>query len=293
MRSYFGTAPEGHKISLCRPTSLSPRLKECAKADQVAARRITSHIYSPPRHKVTSAATRGATVCSAATTETSPSGRTLVPNFHVTSPDGKWRVRLINRANPAEIAAVVRMQTDGFHEPNILFFLDSTFKRFFAAEVLSEMNKKLKYNPDDRFVCLVAEDVSKLKKNKSRDGVNQNDSSNSADAVVGVVEVSYINEKEVLSSLEPGRTGVTYIQSMAVDLSRRRQGAAVAMLMAAEQVAIEWSQQLAVLHVYQDNESAVKLYRKQGFDIIFQDAPWLAKLAVRPRFLMRKKFKNN
>jgi ribosomal protein S18 acetylase RimI-like enzyme len=182
------------------------------------------------------------------------------------------------------------MQTDGFHEPNFLPFLDSTFKRFFAAEVLSEMNKKLKYNPEDRFVCLVAEDVSKINKysnNSNGDEMN----TPSAEAVVGVVEVSYINEKEVLSSLEPGRTGVTYIQSMAVDVKRRRQGVAAAMLTAAEQVAIEWSQQLAVLHVYQDNESAVKLYKKQGFEIIFQDAPWLAKLAVRPRFLMRKNFK--
>jgi ribosomal protein S18 acetylase RimI-like enzyme len=285
MRSYLGITPEGHKISLCRPTPLSSTPIQCGITDQVSARRIASPVF-PTRHKVTSAATRGATVCSAATTETSPSGRTLLPNFQVTSPDGKWRVRLINRANPAEIAAVVRMQTDGFHEPNLLFFLDSTFKRFFAAEVLSEMNKKLKYNPEDRFVCLVAEDVSKLKNsNNSTDGGGGNEF---ADAVVGVVEVSYIDEKEVLSSLEPGRTGVTYIQSMAVDLSRRRQGAAVAMLMAAEQVAMEWSQQLAVLHVYQDNDSAVKLYKKQGFEIIFQDAPWLAKLAVRPRFLMRK-----
>lgn len=288
MRSYLFV--DGHKISLFRPLPLSSRLVECG--EQISARRIALHVF-PPRHKVTSAARRGATVCSAATTESSPSGRTLLPNFHVSSPDGKWRVRLINKANPAEVAAVVRMQTDGFHEPNVFFFLDSTFKRFFAAEVLSEMNKKLKYNPEDRFVCLVAEDVSKLKKKNSSDGVTEDESSNSADAVVGVVEVSYIDEKEVLSSLEPGRTGVTYIQSMAVDLSRRRQGAAVAMLAAAEQVALEWSQQLAVLHVYQDNESAVKLYKKRGFDIIFQDAPWLAKLAVRPRFLMRKKFKNS
>jgi ribosomal protein S18 acetylase RimI-like enzyme len=185
------------------------------------------------------------------------------------------------------------MQTDGFHEKNIIPFLDTTLKRFFAAEVLSEMNKKLKYNPEDRFVCLVAEDVEKLKKIQVDSGRGGDENNNgTADAVVGVVEVSFIDEKEVLSSLEPGRTGVTYIQSMAVDVSRRRQGAAAAMLMAAEQVAIEWSQILAVLHVFQDNESAVKLYKKQGYEIIFQDAPWLAKLAVRPRFLMRKNFKN-
>jgi ribosomal protein S18 acetylase RimI-like enzyme len=268
---------------------LQSRTLECRYIYQAAACRIASPVC-PPRRAITVAATGGEIICSAAATETSTSGRTLPENFQVTSPDGKWRVRLINRANTAEIAAVVRMQTDGFHEPNLIPFLDSTFKRFFAAEVLSEMNKKLKYNPEDRFVCLVAEDVSKLKNNNTTS--DDDASSTTAEAIVGIVEVSYIDEKEVLSSLEPGRTGVTYIQSMAVDVSRRRQGAAAAMLTAAEQVAIEWSQQLAVLHVYQDNESAVKLYKKQGYSIIFQDAPWLAKLAVRPRFLMRKNFKN-
>ncbi|KAG7667033.1 hypothetical protein Ndes2526B_g04479 [Nannochloris sp. 'desiccata'] len=292
MRSYLGTTAEGHKVTLCRSIPLSSRLIKCVNAHQVSARRIASPVL-PPRHKLAAPAIGGAAVCSsAATTGTSTSGRTLPVNFQVTSPDGKWRVRLIDRSNPAEIAAVVRMQTDGFHEPNVLFFLDSTFKRFFAAEVLSEMNKKLKYNPEDRFVCLVVEDVSKLKDTHINDGGRENESRHTADAVVGVVEVSYIDEKEVLSSLEPGRTGVTYIQSMAVDLSRRRQGVAAAMLTAAEQVAMEWCQPLAVLHVYQDNESAVKLYKKQGFEIIFQDAPWLAKLAVRPRFFMRKNFKN-
>jgi ribosomal protein S18 acetylase RimI-like enzyme len=289
MRSHSLTTFEGPKVSLYRSKSLPSRTIQCHKVHHGAARLISTPTLSQ-RRALTVAATGGFVISAAATETASTSGRTLPPNFQSTSADGKWRIRLINKSNLAERAAVVKMQTDGFHEPNFLPFLDSTFKRFFAAEVLSEMNKKLKYNPEDRFVCLVAEDVSKINKysnNSNGDEMN----TPSAEAVVGVVEVSYINEKEVLSSLEPGRTGVTYIQSMAVDVKRRRQGVAAAMLTAAEQVAIEWSQQLAVLHVYQDNESAVKLYKKQGFEIIFQDAPWLAKLAVRPRFLMRKNFK--
>lgn len=145
------------------------------------------------------------------------------------------------------------------------------------AQVLSEMNNKLKYNPEDRFVCLVAEEV----RGSSNGNIN----------VVGIVEISYITEKEVLASIGPGTEGVAYIQSMAVDSARRRMGAASALLSAAEKVVQEWGEDLAVLHVYQDNKTAVNLYEKRGFSIIFQDAPWLAKLAVRPRYLMRKNLK--
>ena len=77
---------------------------------------------------------------------------------------------------------------------------------------------------------------------------------------------------------------------MAVDPSTRRKGAATAMLTAAELIAQRWDEQQSLLHVYQDNTPAVEVYKANGYEIIFQDAPWLAKLAVRPRFLMRKQF---
>ena len=135
-------------------------------------------------------------------------------------------------------------------------------------QVLSEMNKKLKYNPADRFVCLVVED--------------------SHGGVIGVAEVSYLDEKEVLASLPPETPGFVYISSMAVDPSRRRQGAASALLLAAEAVAKSWSDDALHLHVFQNNTSAVDLYKYHGFQCIYQDAPWLAKVGVRPRYLMRK-----
>ena len=106
----------------------------------------------------------------------------------------------------------------------------------------------------------------------------------------GVVEVSYLDEKEVLQSLEPGTQGFIYVASMAVDPAQRRRGAATALLAAAEAVALAWDEGQATLHVYQDNASAIELYERRGFEIIYKDAPWLARLAVRPRFLMRKRF---
>jgi len=106
------------------------------------------------------------------------------------------------------------------------------------------------------------------------------------------VEVSYIDEKEVLKSLDPGVERFVYIASMAVESSQRRRGAASALLSAAEQAARAWGEDQAVLHVYQDNTSAIELYKKRGYEIIYGDAAWLARLAVRPRFLMRKRFRS-
>jgi ribosomal protein S18 acetylase RimI-like enzyme len=138
-----------------------------------------------------------------------------------------------------------------------------------VMQVLSEMNKKIKYNPAERFVCLVAIDEV-------------------SNSVVGVVDVSYLDEKEVLRILGPGVDGFVYIASMTVHATWRRRGVALELLEAAKLVAKQWSEGAAYLHVYQDNAAAIQLYKKHGFEIIFQDPSWLAMVGVRPRFLMRK-----
>ena len=52
-----------------------------------------------------------------------------------------------------------------------------------------------------------------------------------------MVEVSYLNEKEVLRSLPPGTAAFAYIASMAVDPVWQQRGVAKALLEAAELVA--------------------------------------------------------
>jgi ribosomal protein S18 acetylase RimI-like enzyme len=136
-------------------------------------------------------------------------------------------------------------------------------------QVLSEMLKKLKYNPKDKFVCLVVE----------RPG---------GGGIQGVVEVSYVDEREVLQCLEPNIPGVVYIASMAVNPSVRRQGAAQALLEGAVEVTREWRENKCVLHVYQSNKPAILLYEKRGFKTVYEDSPLWAKVGVQPRFLMQK-----
>ena len=50
-----------------------------------------------------------------------------------------------------------------------------------------------------------------------------------------------------------------------------------------------WGEEAPVLHVYQDNSPAVSLYQGCGYEVIFQDAAWWARLGVRPRFLMQRR----
>lgn len=91
-----------------------------------------------------------------------------------------------------------------------------------------------------------------------------------------------------MSSLEAGTPGVVYIASMTVSEQVRRKGAAKALLEGALTVTKAWNEDICVLHVYQDNASAIRLYHSCGFETIFADAAWWARVAVRPRFLMKK-----
>ncbi len=52
-----------------------------------------------------------------------------------------------------------------------------------------------------------------------------------------MVEVSYLDEKEVLRSLGPGAAAFAYIASMAVDSAWQQRGVATALLRGAEEVA--------------------------------------------------------
>ena len=192
--------------------------------------------------------------------------RELPSTFAVLAQGGRWQIRQIDRTDLDEVRQVVMSQAEGFHVPNALPFLDGFLKTSFTAEVLSEMQKKLKYNPVDKFVLLVVERVGPA---------------GGASPVEGVVEVSFIDEKEVLQSLEPGTEGVAYVASMAVAPSARRQGAAKALLEGATSVCREWGEAQAVLHVYQDNEAAVRLYSQDGWVTIFQDNPGWAMVGVR------------
>lgn len=202
-----------------------------------------------------------------------------------------WRVRPLSKDNDEEIRKVARLQTESFHVGNPIPFIDMTSKRFFGAEVLAELRKKVKYNDAEVFTIFVIEPIHV--------GASAGDTTNGYQVertkVCGVIEVSLINEKEilqVLQSYDPDVKQFSYISSMCIEPAYRRKGAASALLTAAEKRIGVWNYDQAILQVHQDNGAAIALYERCGYEVIQQDAAWLAWLNMRPRLLMRKKLVN-
>jgi ribosomal protein S18 acetylase RimI-like enzyme len=207
-----------------------------------------------------------------------PPARAVPADFAYTSPDGRWRVRLLARGDADEVRAAAALQIEGFHVRHPLPPLDYLLRRAFAAEVLDEMRRKLRFGVDERFACLVAERAGGGAGAPARPDI------------VGVAEVSYLDVAEILRSLDPGTDRFTYVASMAVAPAARRAGVARALLAAAERVAARhWRDAQACLHVYQDNAPAIAAYAAAGYEAIYADAAWLRYVAVRPRLLMRRR----
>ena len=210
------------------------------------------------------------------------------PSHRYLSPDGRWLVRPMDKACAAEVRRVVALQAEAFHTPAPLPLLDGFARDFFKAEVLSEMQKKLRYNPTDLFLSLVLEEASAAAAEVRGSSSSSSSSSSKRPAVVGAVELSYISEPQILQHLEPGTEAFCYIASMMVAPDLQRRGGAVALLAAAERAAAAWDETQALLQVYQDNAGAVQLYRRQGYEVVHAQKPalWVS----RPRFLMRKRW---
>jgi hypothetical protein len=84
---------------------------------------------------------------------------------------------------------------------------------------------------------------------------------------------------------------VAYLASMAVDPRARRQGAARAMLAAAERLAACWGLGVMALHVYGDNVAALRLYERDGWREVERERGWWVGLipGKRARVLMAKR----
>ncbi|KAL4436076.1 hypothetical protein ABPG77_005524 [Micractinium sp. CCAP 211/92] len=214
-------------------------------------------------------------------------------SLRYTSPDGSWLVRPLNKDDAAEVRRIVALQTEAFHTPAALPALDGMAKKFFEAEVLSEMQKKLRFNPEELFVSLVVEPAPGMQQQAggSSSGSGGAGSGGAGQpGVVGVVEVSYIATRETLARLEPGTEGFCYVASMVVAPAWRRRGAAQALLAAAELAAGAWEERQTLLYVYQDNEPAIGLYRAAGYEVLHSEKRRFGGLGARPRHLMRKRW---
>ncbi|KAG2435611.1 hypothetical protein HYH02_011902 [Chlamydomonas schloesseri] len=206
----------------------------------------------------------------------------------------RFRVRPYSNA---EYGAIIDLQSEAFHTLNPVPFLnDFTYKRF-RAEVVDALKQKTKYSDPSIFQLLVAEevpvqdqdqDVTAASGNNSTDGGSSSGGSSSGAKVVGVVEVSLMEDRPVLACLPAGTREYAYVSSMCVAPTARRRGVAQALMSAAEEQARLWGQRQLALHVYRDNAPAVQLYGGCGMAVVNTDPDWKAWFGDRVRLLMHK-----
>eukprot|EP00798_Chlamydomonas_sp_ICE-L_P012779 gene12779-16036_t len=187
-----------------------------------------------------------------------------------------WRIRGYNPATDGPL--IVKLQTESFHEAGSGFipFLDKLSYQTFQAEVVDALKQKTKYDASV-FKMFVAEPEPKAEDGKPR--------------IDGVVEATLCDDKEVLKAFGKRVTSdgrYILVTSMSVAAAERRKGLAMAMLRAAEDLAIAWNQRDLVLYVYEDNAAGVQLYKNYGMKVKSKDPRWKSILGGRIRLLMHK-----
>ncbi|KAG2502139.1 hypothetical protein HYH03_000627 [Edaphochlamys debaryana] len=205
----------------------------------------------------------------------------------------------------SDYQAIVDVQTDSFHNANPVPFLHEFTLKNFRAEVVDALRQKIKHCDPYTFMLLVAEELA-----PGDDGASSSTSSGAGGAsvegstsgeddgsgaasgsgrrLVGVVEVSIMDEKPVLRQLPSNRLEYAYVSSMCVAGAMRRQGVAQALMAAAEEQARLWRQSNLALHVYKDNAPAVQLYNGCGMRVLGEDPGWKVLFGDRVRLLMYK-----
>ncbi|KAI3872202.1 hypothetical protein MKW98_011694 [Papaver atlanticum] len=186
-----------------------------------------------------------------------------------------WKVRRLIE-NEDEMREVAQVQAEAFHVP--VAFFDDVFFEFFKAEVLSGLLYKLRNSPPDRYACLVA---------KTAD-TSSDTLSLSAQGLVGVVDVTVLNNKDVVQHLD-GAEEYLYVSGIAVFNKFRRQKVATALLKACDVLLNIWGFRYLALRAYEDDSAACRLYTNAGYKIISKDPLWTTWIGRKRRVLMIKR----
>ncbi|OAY75801.1 hypothetical protein ACMD2_01333 [Ananas comosus] len=188
---------------------------------------------------------------------------------------------------------VAAVQAEAFHAP-VAFFNDlfyeffkvnlphANFGLFFdlvnvnLAEVFSALIYKLRNSPPDRYACLVAESESKSDSQQE-----------TAQGLVGVVDVTVQQDRDVLSHLE-GAEEYIYVSGIAVLQKFRRKKIATVLLKACDAVSLVWGYDYLALRAYEDDSAARSLYANAGYKVVSKDPFWVTFFGKKRRVLMIK-----
>jgi len=179
-------------------------------------------------------------------------------------------------ANKRDAVAMALLQLDAFatHQKGSTWSRGIWMNQF-RGELIDSMQKKMKYNPQDRYVAYVAVE------DRGKEG----------EVMLGTVEASRMEKQDVLQQLAEHVEAQSYVytSSMAVVEEFRRLGVATQLLKAVEETAAQWNEPLICLHVEEVNEAAIGLYESCGYKVVVQQRRWVDYLSSRPKNLLMYK----
>lgn len=175
-------------------------------------------------------------------------------------------IRPVQQKDLAELASLL---ADSFHDRR--GFMHWLFP-VLRMGIYEDLRSRLRSAPH-HYACLVAAAPSPSSVSDQR-------------CLAGTVEVALRTAYSVTAT--PDR--YPYLSNLAVKPECRRQGIAQQLLVASEQIVLEWGFRDIYLHVLENNHQARKLYFKAGYRLEQSDPGWLCWLLRRPRrFFLRKR----
>jgi ribosomal protein S18 acetylase RimI-like enzyme len=173
----------------------------------------------------------------------------------------------IRTAQVRDLNTLAEILTDSFHPPTGLMRWASPMLRLGIYE---DLRNRLRSNTPN-FACFVAVASMPI-------------ATGYREELVGTVELALRS-----SSWQPRASQYPYISNLAVSQSCRRQGVGRQLLLACEQMALEWGYSDLYLHVLENNHQARQLYLKAGYQLRQAESDCSSWLLGRPKRLFLQK----
>ncbi|MBF2078726.1 MAG: GNAT family N-acetyltransferase [Synechococcales cyanobacterium T60_A2020_003] len=180
---------------------------------------------------------------------------------------------LIRTARPHDLRDLSDLLADSFYKPD---GQASWLFPLFRLGIYEDLRHRF-HEQAPHYACLAAVDYSTRLNLQATLGIS--------DIVVGTIELSAKTPKFWNMRTEP----YLYISNLAVRPTHRRQGIALKMLTACEQIALDWGFSEIYLHVLETNKDARKLYKKAGYQAESIDTGIGSILFGKPRQLFLRK----